>query len=112
MLTYVYTFLHALIFSATIEGLVVFGLASILKKNRRLWLIAVLGTMCTIPYVWFVFPTLLWYSSSFAVICAESFAFLFEALLYKVLGKLSWKYALVFSCVANAASYFLGKLLA
>lgn len=110
MLTYVYQFLNALLFSVAVESVVVLILCIVLKKDKKIVLIAGLGTLCTIPYVWFVFPTLFWYSASGAIYIAEGFAFLFEALLYKVLGKLSWKEALLFSFSANTASFFLGKL--
>lgn len=110
MLDYVHNFLGGLIFSVVTESLVILLLCSLFKKDKRLFLIAALGTLCTIPYVWFVFPTLFWYSSGLIIWLGESFAFLFEAVLYKVLGKLTWKYALLFSFCANFASYFFGKI--
>lgn len=110
MLTYVIQFLNALLFSVVVEGLVILFLCVLLKKDKKLVLIEALGTLCTIPYVWFVFPTVFWYSATSALYMGEGFAFLFEAMLYKVLGKLSWREALLFSLLANAASFFLGKL--
>ena len=110
MLTYVYQFLNALTFSVVIESLVVLLLCVFLKKDKKIFLVAIIGTLCTIPYVWFVFPTIFWYSPSIALYGGESFAFLFEAMLYKVLGKLNWRHALLFSFLANFASYFLGKI--
>lgn len=110
MLDYVQHFLNALIFSIVVESIIVFVLCVVFKKDKRIFLIAVLGTLCTIPYVWFVFPTLFWHSSPAIIYIGEGFAFLFEALLYKILGKLSWKDALLFSFLANITSYFLGKI--
>lgn len=110
MLDYAHQFLVALLVSITIESLVVLGLATFLKKDRRIALIAVFGTMLTIPYVWFVFPTIFWYSATMIVYCGEGFAFLFEAALYRYLGKLSWPMAFLFSAVANSASYFLPRI--
>jgi hypothetical protein len=81
------------------------------KKPYYVALLAALGTMCTIPYVWFVFPTIFWYSATMALYLAEGFAFLFEAILYRILGKVTWRQALLFSLAANMASYFLGKVL-
>ncbi len=89
MLTYVYQFLDALLFSVAVESVVILLLCIGLKKDKKVVFIAGLGTLCTIPYVWFVFPTFFWYSASGAFYIAEAFAFLFEALLYKVLGKLN-----------------------
>lgn len=109
MLIYVYQFLHALLFSVVIESFTVLFLCYFLKKNTRIAFVAALGTILTIPYVWFVFPTVFWYSSSTSLFLAELFAFIFEVVLYKTLGKLPWKYALLFSAVANSLSYFLGK---
>jgi len=110
MLDYVHHFLYSLIFSILTESFAVYLLCVYLKKDRRIFLITALGTLCTIPYVWFVFPTVFWYSLSAIIFIGESFAFLFEALLYKILGKLSWKHALLFSLLANITSYFLGKI--
>ena len=110
MLDYVHQFLDSLTFSVVVESLVVLFLCILFKKDKRIFLVAVLGTSCTIPYVWFVFPTLFWYSSMLSIYVGECFAFLFEAVLYKVLGKLSWKHALLFSFLANVSSYFLGKV--
>ena len=109
MLAYVYQFGHALLFSVIVESVVVFLLCLFFKKDKRTALLAGLGTMFTIPYVWFVFPTIFWYSSTLGISLAEGFAFLFEVAIYKVFGKISWRYAFLFSLVANAGSYFLGK---
>jgi hypothetical protein len=111
MLTYVYQFLQALLFSVVVESIVIVLLCRIFKRDTKIFLVAILGTLLTIPYVWFIFPTLFWYSSTLSLYLAEGFAFLFEAILYKVIGKLSWKHALLFSFLANCASYFLGKIL-
>ncbi len=109
MLEYVHAFLGALVFSAAIEGIVVWLLCRAFKKDPRIAWIAVFGTLCTIPYVWFVFPTLFWYSAALIVFLGEGFAFLLEAFFYRSIGKLSWRMALWFSLAANAASYFLFK---
>jgi hypothetical protein len=111
MLIYASNFLWALLFTTTIEVLVVLLLCYLLKKDFRILIVSVLGNICTVPYVWFVFPVMFWYSSNLIVVSGESFAFLFEAVLYKFLGKLSWKSALVFSFVAKLTSFLLGKFL-
>lgn len=109
MLLYVHRFLLAASFSAIIEALVVLLLCFLFKKDSRISLVAVLGTICTEPYVWFVFPALFWYSSGLIVIAGEFTAFLFEAVLYKFLGKLTWKMALLFSFAANTISYLVWR---
>jgi hypothetical protein len=110
MLDYVHRFLEALLFSAVIEGAVVLALCAVFKKEKWISWIAVFGTLCTIPYVWFVFPTLFWYAAGLGTFIAESFALLFEAALYRVIGKLNWRNALLFSFIANAISYGLPRL--
>jgi hypothetical protein len=111
MLVYVSHFWGALFSTIIIEALVIAALCYFFKKDFRIVVVSVLGNICTVPYVWFVFPTLFWYSSGLILISGESFAFLFEAILYKYLGKLSWKMALLFSLLANAASYLLWRFL-
>jgi hypothetical protein len=111
MLTYVYQFLDALLFSCFVESIVILVLCCVYKINKRIVLLAGIGTLLTIPYVWFVFPTLFWYSSTLALYLAESFAFLVEVGVYVWLGKLSWKHAMIFSFLANSASYLLGKII-
>jgi len=111
MLEYVHEFIRALLFSVIVESVTVVLLCRFFKQDRRAIFVAAFGTLCTIPYVWFVFPTLFWYSSALATMIGEGFAFLFEAFFYKMIGRLSWRLAFLFSLVANAASYFLFKLL-
>ena len=110
MLEYVHNFIGALAFSIFVECLVVVGLSFLLRKDKSLFLVAALGTVCTIPYVWFVFPTIFWYSGSLIVWVGEGLAFVVEAFLYKFVGRLTWRYALLFSLLANLASYALGKI--
>lgn len=107
MLAYVQRFLEALSLSVVIEAFIVLGLAMFFQKNRRLALIGVLGTLCTIPYVWFVFPTLLWSFGPWIVPVGEGFAVLAEALLYRYFGGLRWPLALLFAIAANGASFLM-----
>lgn len=73
-------------------------------------LVAAVGTALTIPYVWFVFPTLFYASPLFIVAIGEAFAVVAETLLYRYAAEASWKFALACSCIANAASYIVGQL--
>jgi len=111
MIVYVYHFLWALLLTIIIEALVILAFCYFLKKNFVIVAISVLGNICTVPYVWFVFPVVFWYSSNLIIASGEMTAFLFEAVLYKFLGKLTWKTALLFSLAANAASYLAGRFL-
>lgn len=111
MLVYVTHFLWALLFTIAIEGLVVLALCYFLRKDFWITVISVFGNLCTVPYVWFIFPTVFWYSSSLIVISGELTAFLVEAIVYKLFGKLTWKMAFLFSLIANLASYLLWRFL-
>ncbi len=115
MLAYLREFFDALAFSVAVEGGVILLLCLLFRMDKRTTvanvLVAVFGTASTIPYVWFVFPTLFWYSATTAVFLAEVFAFLAEALLYRFVGRLSTRQAFLFSLLANSASYILGRVL-
>ncbi len=113
MLTYVRLFLQGLAFSCSVEALVAFGVVFFLKKENRKGavLVAIFGTALTIPYVWFVFPTLFFYSPILIIIIGETFAFVVEALIYKYSCNYSFKFAFFLSFIANIASYGLGLLL-
>lgn len=110
MLIYLHQFFLALVFSCVIESAVIFFLASVFKKRKIISLLAIFGTMFTIPYVWYVFPTLFWYNQTLVLVFGESFAFIVEACIYKYFGKISWKQAILFSFLANMASYYIWKL--
>ena len=111
MLSYVYHFLAALVFSCAVESITVLILCVFLKQNKKVSYLATLGTMLTIPYVWFVFPVILWSSLTIALPLAELFAFLVEMFLYKLFGKVSWKMAVTFSFFANLMSFVVWKLI-
>ena len=127
MLTYVHNFISSLVFSAIVESITVVILFQLLRLSKvasrlnltstsnqtsrlKLVIVASIGTMFTIPYVWFVFPTLLWDKANYIVIVGESFAVIVEALFYRYFARLDWKYAFIFSLLANIASYALGKI--
>lgn len=127
MLTYVHNFINSLVSSAIVESITVVLLLYLLQLSKvasrlnltatsnqtsrfKLVIVASVGTMLTIPYVWFVFPTLLWDKAGYTVITGESFAFIVEALFYRYFARLDWKYAFLFSFIANIMSYVLGKI--
>lgn len=114
MLIYVHHFLVALLFTVSIETIIVlFLLVKVYKKIeisvRKIISVGIFANMCTVPYVWFVFPFIL--RQPTALILSEFFAFAFEAVLYRIFLKLSFKQAFVISFIANSASYFLGRIL-
>ena len=116
MLAYVFQFFDSLAFSVIVESTVVYAIGKLVWKKeitntKFIACLAMIGTFMTIPYVWFVFPTLFWYSYSLSIILAEIFAFIVESFVYKYIGKLSWYQAFVLSLLANSASFFLGKII-
>jgi hypothetical protein len=112
VLAYVHQFLSNVAFSVVIEGAVAFGMYRLLWGSWRLTPIAaaVVGTLLTIPYVWFVFPTLLWATPTLIVVVGEGFAVCVETILYRYVCNISLTQALLLSISANAASYLLGLL--
>ncbi len=112
---YVHRFISSLVFTTTIETIVLLLLlVYVFKKREQLKDIVfagVLGSFATIPYVWFVFPFITYWPRATSLMWSEPFAVLVEALIYNRVLKLNWKYALAASIVCNIASYFIGPLL-
>lgn len=103
-------------FSIIIETAVVaLILLYILKKReislQRIVIAGTFATMMTIPYVWFFFPNLFDWPRSTAILYAEAFAVIIEAVFYRLFLKISWRTAFVASLIANLASYLPGPIL-
>lgn len=113
MLAYAHQFLANLSFSLIVESGVALLLYRAIWKTWSTQLVtaAIIGTTLTIPYVWFVFPTLLWEFPILIIVVGEVVAVCAETVLYRYLCALSWKQAATISIAANAASYLLGILL-
>jgi len=109
-------FLSSLLFTITIETMVIYGLIRYFYKKeietKEILFAGVLPSFATLPYVWFIFP-LLFVIGSYAlyVWTAEISVTLIEVLiLYKLLN-ISLKEAFVLSFFANLASYGIGKII-
>jgi hypothetical protein len=76
----------------------------------RLLLWIALGSLLSLPVVWYVFPALGWGMTP-TLVAAEAFAWLFEAALLARAGRLPAVEALVLSLVLNGLSAGLGLLL-
>lgn len=114
--SYIHQFITSLFFTVLLETLVLFLLVKFVFKHHKIetWRLLFAGffaSFSTIPYVWFIFPFLLDWSRSVSLMYSEPFAFIVEAIFYRVFLKTSWKVSLTISLVANAASYFGGPLL-
>ncbi len=113
---YLGKFLKAWLFTVAIETLVV--VLVLLKFNHKqaapLKLIigaSIAANSLTLPYVWFVFPYLFLGRYSTSLIISELFAWLAEAIFYKMFLQLSWKKTLIVSFIANALSLSLGYII-
>lgn len=91
-----------------------FALARIATPPKRAWLVAFGASALTHPIVWLVFPRLFhrWIEADdrgywWMIAAAEAFAVIVEALWLRWFGL---RRALVWSIVANGASFGLGSL--
>lgn len=115
---YVYTlaFLVSAAYSIVIEtGTIAVILRALFKYSRiplrDIIIAGTTATLITIPYVWYVFPILLYRSSTAALITGELFAIMVETLIYWYVFRISLRHAFMLSLSANALSYFSGQLL-
>ncbi len=115
-IAFVHRFLTSLAFTDITETIVLILLLRYVFKNRTLPFSQILfaglyASFSTISYVWFVFPYLTAWPGSTAIIFAELFAFVVEAVFYRFMLRLDWKTAFILSFVCNAVSYFVGPFL-
>lgn len=112
MLAYVHEFLRNLLFSGAVESVIAVGLYRVLRRSWAFTpaIAASVGTALTIPYVWYVFPTLFWATPSATIMGGELFAVLIETFFYRSLCNVPYRTAFLLSLCANGASYGLGIL--
>jgi hypothetical protein len=112
----IHRFITSLGFSIIVETIVVIALIRYVLRNkeiplRRIWVVGLLVTFATIPYVWFVFPYARDWPRSEAVMYAEVFIAVVEAIIYRYLLPVGWKAAFMLSILSNLSSYLLGPWL-
>ena len=96
--------------------IVVFGVKYIWKPGKKgeglsVWdigFVAVLASVLTLPYLWFVLPP--YFDSRTYLYFGEGLVFLVEGLIYNRLLMIRILYALLISLVANALSFVFGIL--
>ncbi|OGG49126.1 hypothetical protein A3C18_03590 [Candidatus Kaiserbacteria bacterium RIFCSPHIGHO2_02_FULL_54_11b] len=115
-ISYIHRFLTSLGFTVIVETAILFILLMLVLKRRdipplRIALAGFFASFATIPYVWFVFPYAHTWSRETSLLWSEPFAFVVEAVFYRLFLKLDWRIAFAASFVANLASYLLGPLL-
>ena len=113
---FVHRFISSLVFTDTIETIILILVIRFVLRNRTIRIrdmvfAGLYASFSTISYVWFVFPYLFAWPGSTALICAEAFAFVVEAVFYRFVLKLDWKIVFFISFVCNLASYLLGPFL-
>lgn len=113
---YTHSFLTSLVFTMAIETALLYLILRFVIKypdlsSLKIVTIGLLANFTTVPYVWFVFPTLLNWSRNTSLLYSEPFVFLVEAFIYQIYLKTSVRTSLFVSLVCNAASYFIGPIL-
>jgi hypothetical protein len=112
--TYEQRFLIALLLTWLIEIPILFVLARYVFKVRQVSIWRILGSgllasALTLPYLWFLLPSIL--TTASGIYLGEVLVFLVEALLYHWLLSLSYPKALVLSFTVNTLSFLLGLFL-
>jgi hypothetical protein len=107
-------FLIALLLTWLIEIPILFLLVRLVFKLHqvsawRILLSGLLASALTLPYLWFLLPSIL--ATASGIYLGEVLVFLVEALLYRWLLGLSYPKALILSFTANAVSFLLGLFL-
>lgn len=113
---YTHRFLVSALATMTIEGVVGLLLFTYFLsrkeehlhlKKLKVFLTTFFVSMFTLPYVWFVFPTLIMWTRNTSLIFSEFFIFSVEAIIYRIFLKLPWRWAILISLIANIASYYI-----
>ncbi|TSA44963.1 hypothetical protein D4R52_03340 [bacterium] len=118
MINYTHSFIVSLIFTVFFETL---ALVLLIRKffninkerigNAQLLFAGFFASFLTMPYVWYVFPNLAGWTHDVSVHYGEIFAFLLEALFYRIYLKTNTKNSLLISLICNSVSYSLGFFL-
>lgn len=79
------------------------------RLNFEIFLVTIVGTMFTLPIIWFLFPVLK-LPTLLYIILAEAFAITIEAWWYSLCLKIDQSDAFTLSFVANMASFVMGMI--
>jgi hypothetical protein len=113
-MSYEEDFLFALLLTLVIEIPLVFIVLRYLYKKSGLKVsqiifISALASILTLPYLWFVFPAFVLYQRYY-IFFGELLVVFAEAIIYWRLFKIKLWEAFILSLIANAGSFFLGRL--
>lgn len=118
MTEYTHAFIVSLVFTILTETLTlyflirrVFRIAREKIDDVQIALAGFIASAMTIPYVWYVFPTIANWSRSISLHYSEIFALFLEALFYKTFLKISTRNSVLISLVCNSVSFSLGHFL-
>lgn len=111
---YTSQFLLSALYTVVVETVLVVFTFSRTNPNlsrKKIVVAAIIANLATIPYVWYVFPVLMYQSPVAALWGSEIFAFLFEAILYAGFLDIRVRTALLVSLAANIISFVSGRFL-
>lgn len=111
-MNYEILFLKSLLYTISIESIVLFILFKTVYKtvNVSNWILLFIGiitTFSTLPYVWFILPTII-SNKLFYIITSELTAVIIESIIILVILKIKYKNAILISFICNAASFLIG----
>ena len=112
-MTYENLFLRFLLITLIVEVPIVFLIVRYKFKNFDNWniiLVSIVASTLTLPYFWFIFPTLI-SNRIIYIYLGESIIVLVEAFIYYRLFKINLRKALVVSFLANTASVMVGLII-
>lgn len=113
---YLHRFITAFVFTETVEIIVLFLLIWFFYSKKELGVVKIvivgfLATFSTLPYVWFVFPSMIIISFNLYIAVSELFAFVMEAILYRLCFGFKWRMVFILSFTCNVVSFLLGLFL-
>jgi hypothetical protein len=112
---YEINFLKSLLFTISIETVVLFLLFKLPYKslninNKLLLLTGFLATFSTLPYLWFILPMVI-KTKLYYTIISEVAAVLIESVIIMGLLRISYKKAISVSFICNMTSFLIGLLI-
>jgi len=116
MSDYIYQFLTALFTTAVVELLILLLIwyatrNTILKEVQlgRLLFFGLIGSLLTLPYIWFIFYNFIENRSIFTLV-TEGFAITVEAAIYRLGLRINLSKSLLLSGISNLVSFITGSL--
>lgn len=106
---FIYYFLLSLLVTELLEFPVVLLFYTLIikkKPNFQVIFTALLTSVLTIPYIWFVLPDLITFGNY--ILIGEIIVIIVEAIIYYVYLRIPISKSLILSLIANAISYFIG----